>query len=753
MVPSLISTTLLTILQLSVAPPSDLMFGGHLILQGRQAFESGKIEQAHQMFEQTFQQWPNQKLHTRLLAAKIALASGHPKVTLRHLKRIEAAKLQDVALMSDFIHALRAQAFRALSQWEQTTNAWKQVLLSRRTSPWHAQARYGLADALYARGHLKQALKHYKQALKKHRRSQWALGARLNIAQITEQLGEPIAAAKLYEKVIRHNPNSTYTQTASQRITALHESTAGTHPQTYPQQIQHIDQLLQHRQLALAQQALGKLQKHQLSTEQQVALSTRQGILAYRHQQYDIAINYLKKASKPHSHRDWYSAKRWLARSFSAKNKPSKAIQQHLEVAKNAKDRHLQRRSLFWASWLAYHNRLNKQAHALFSQYLKKYPKHYTAPIALWYHAWSQYHATHFKRADKLLERWLQRFPKHAMRVQISYWRGRIAEQTGRTTQAQRFYQDISADHPGTYYALLSAQRLGAFAAKPNPNQPTPPRTQDPPQLVALDLPWDIDPALQWQSTAGQRTIRFLQISELQAAAFSLRQIPGTQGQSASAISYARARLLHALGQYRSAFRIAVSQWPAILNQPPTPTTRPFHQLAYPLAHNETITLASTQLNIAPTLLMAIMRQESIYTTAAESAVGARGLMQILPNTGKNIARLLDTPDYDDTKLFEPKINIQFGAWYLTELIRSFRGHPILAIASYNAGPTAVKRWIEARSYTAIDEFIEDIPYRETRHYTKKVIKQWAAYRRLYYGNTLIVPMHMGRSATTMVDF
>ena len=76
MVLHLVYTTLLAMLQGNIAPPSDLMFGEHLILQGRQAFEHGNIHQAHQLFEQTCKQWPNQPLNTRLLAAKIALSSG-----------------------------------------------------------------------------------------------------------------------------------------------------------------------------------------------------------------------------------------------------------------------------------------------------------------------------------------------------------------------------------------------------------------------------------------------------------------------------------------------------------------------------------------------------------------------------------------------------------------------------------------------------------------------------------------------------
>jgi soluble lytic murein transglycosylase len=100
-----------------------------------------------------------------------------------------------------------------------------------------------------------------------------------------------------------------------------------------------------------------------------------------------------------------------------------------------------------------------------------------------------------------------------------------------------------------------------------------------------------------------------------------------------------------------------------------------------------------------------------------------------------------------------PEINIRFGAWYLKELLRKFHGHPILAVASYNAGPQAVSRWVKLRAGVATDEFVEEIPYRETRHYVKTVLSNFAIYTEIYERKSLTVPTYVPESYLDNINF
>jgi soluble lytic murein transglycosylase len=128
------------------------------------------------------------------------------------------------------------------------------------------------------------------------------------------------------------------------------------------------------------------------------------------------------------------------------------------------------------------------------------------------------------------------------------------------------------------------------------------------------------------------------------------------------------------------------------------------------------------------------MRTESYYQPDILSYANARGLMQILPPTGDKIARRMGAAalDYDD--LFRPEINIRFGAWYLGALVDEFSGQLPLAFASYNGGPFNVKRWVDQAGDVTLAEFIETIPFDQTRLYVKKILGTMYRYRLLFFG-------------------
>ena len=131
-------------------------------------------------------------------------------------------------------------------------------------------------------------------------------------------------------------------------------------------------------------------------------------------------------------------------------------------------------------------------------------------------------------------------------------------------------------------------------------------------------------------------------------------------------------------------------------------------------------------------LLQALMREESALDPHAISPVGAIGLTQLMLPTAREIARQLRMKRPSRTDLMKSGVNIRIGAKYLGQLIRKFDGSVPLAVAAYNAGGGAVSRWVEARGTLDLDEFVEEIPYEETRGYVKRVLRSFAAYRLLY---------------------
>jgi soluble lytic murein transglycosylase len=136
--------------------------------------------------------------------------------------------------------------------------------------------------------------------------------------------------------------------------------------------------------------------------------------------------------------------------------------------------------------------------------------------------------------------------------------------------------------------------------------------------------------------------------------------------------------------------------------------------------------------NLDPALVCALILEESRFQQQALSVAGARGLMQILPPTGLKIARQLGLPSFEEKLLFEPEFNLRLGTWYLAQLLQEFSGKLPLALAAYNAGPHVVKEWVSRLKNFREDEFIENIPYSETRNYVIRVLNSFQAYRFLY---------------------
>ena len=193
------------------------------------------------------------------------------------------------------------------------------------------------------------------------------------------------------------------------------------------------------------------------------------------------------------------------------------------------------------------------------------------------------------------------------------------------------------------------------------------------------------------------------------------------------------AQLFSSAGGYRDAQRLVVDPYQETLARGPTATLEQLWWYAWPAAYSELVDQA-TQVpgSVSPALVFSIMREESGFRPTVVSPVGARGLLQIMQPTGERLARTLGYQDFSADDLFEPMTNIRLGAHYLAELSRQFDGRLSAAIASYNAGPVAVSGWLEERPGAADDEWVESIPYEQTRSYVKRVLRSLQAYRLLY---------------------
>ena len=205
---------------------------------------------------------------------------------------------------------------------------------------------------------------------------------------------------------------------------------------------------------------------------------------------------------------------------------------------------------------------------------------------------------------------------------------------------------------------------------------------------------------------------------------------------------YHLARSFHDLGLTHLAAR-AAGRLLARTETPLAEAPRALLETAYPLAYAPLVEAAGRENEVSPLILLALIRQESLYDPQATSVAGALGLTQVIPTTATEIAEKLDHGDFDLRDLLRPSTNIEFGAFYLGDQLRLFDGDLYLALAAYNGGPGNALRWSDDPAAVDPDFLVEIIDLQETKSYLELVLANYAAYRFLYGGAshpTLLAP-------------
>jgi len=181
-------------------------------------------------------------------------------------------------------------------------------------------------------------------------------------------------------------------------------------------------------------------------------------------------------------------------------------------------------------------------------------------------------------------------------------------------------------------------------------------------------------------------------------------------------------------------------------------TNKIYRYYHHPFPYYEIIDREAKKFDINPLVITSIMETESIFNPAAYSLAGAIGLMQIMPQTGKAIAKALGIKNYN---LYLPSDNIKFGTYYLSQLLKRFKYQLPFSAASYNGGPHNMKRWLQKNKNKKLelDEMINEIAFKESRNYAKKIIRLFVSYRKIYLGKDTLIPLKVYYNDTKTIDF
>ena len=315
----------------------------------------------------------------------------------------------------------------------------------------------------------------------------------------------------------------------------------------------------------------------------------------------------------------------------------------------------------------------------------------------------------------------------------LHYFRARALLQSDRTDEAARAFIEVTQAHPMSYYALLSYNQLARLqgdTAGLDICATVGPACEDhlPPNLSAE--PIALPDAL--QNDAGFH--KASQLLTLGLTSLAQRELTALRTRHASdnTTLWALASLLDAAHAYPISHDLArrhISGW---MDAYPTQSTRRFWSIAYPTPFKDALTRYAEQRSIDPAIIYAIMREESGFNPRVESWANARGLLLLIEPTARRIAQKDGLSDFSFDLLFDPTINIRLGSAYMRELADQTNTHPALIIAGYNGGFGNVSTWLKDFGHEDLDLFVENIPFGQTRDYTKRVLMSFWIYSYLY---------------------
>jgi soluble lytic murein transglycosylase len=369
----------------------------------------------------------------------------------------------------------------------------------------------------------------------------------------------------------------------------------------------------------------------------------------------------------------------------------------------------------------------DEQADRTFREMLEKFPLGHYAERASWKVGWRAYKNANYADTARVFEAAASRFARSDYRPSWLYWAARAHDALKEPALAEARYTLVATDYLNSYYGRLAVQRLGGTAPQrrlivdaPSSSAPAPvgDNSDEPPPAVKLP--------------PNESTVRALLALDLYDQALDeLRYAQKVWGDS-PAIQATVGWIHNRRGDLRAGINAIKRAYPQYMAAGGEKLPSPILKVLFPVDYWPLIRRYSAEHDLDPYMIAALIAQESTFTADVKSAANAYGLMQLLPSTGRQYAKSLHlTRRFSIGLLTTADSNLKMGTAYFADLIRQF-GAAHLALATYNAGPNRVARWMSERPGIDRDEFIDDIPFPETQGYVKKILGTAEDYRHLY---------------------
>lgn len=609
---------------------------------------------------------------------------------------------QKLPLIADYAQLFQAEAFLKLKKYPEAAAKAASVPAS---FPGSRLVRYSeklYADILYESGDCKAALEAYQAFIEKYPSGGDSVDAGFSLARCREETGDAVMALLIYRNIWLDSPASPLAAKSQERLTQLELSGFKLPPCTSEELFKRATTLYAQNQFRGCLKTLEMIPAAPRSPLLAGKIDLRTGLALYRLRQYQPAEKELVKAAAANLPGVSSEARFWLAKSLERQGLDDRALTIYLKLGEEGKKQEFAANALREAAGLKRSLGQYAEAARLFNQVVQLTPESGNVSKALWDLGWTHYLAGEYPAA---INTFMGLLADENQREKVLYWLAKALEKSEDTT-AGAYYRTLLEEYPAGFYATWYREQHGVKDTREQFGNRN---------AVAL-LPL----------ASGFEKAKLLSSLGMFSEARSEMALARKKNNGKNEQFPAVARAYLEMQDYGSAISLFTQNRPV----PWEAGTLPLWTAGYPRAYTELVSLNAGLNGLSEGLVYALIRAESGFAPAVKSGAGAIGLMQMMPATAKQTAR--EKGEFDPLRLTVPEYNVRLGTKHLGDLMKAYDGDVVYMAAAYNAGSGALKRWQTNFKGLQKDEFIESIPYLETRDYVKKVYASAATYRQLY---------------------
>ncbi len=677
-------------------------------------------------------------------AANISLAKQYLEINnpAMALEQADTALIR-VPQLTDYAQYYRAQAEYQLKNYPDAGKAVTQVLSQQQPiSPLTGPAAAVGVSAYLDSGNPKQAFDLVKKYFDKIPQPQ----ATTLLARCLVANNDLPQAAEYYQRVYYNYPNSKEATEAATSLADLKTKLADGYPPVMPDaMLGRAEKLLDAHRTADAKAELYAAVP-QLTGVQRDQARVRIGEADYKAGKVSEAFDYFKTLQVDDSEAD-AERQAYLVRCARHLDKKSDVKAYLDELASSHPKSEWRLDALINVADQARTENDSATYVPLYRACASGFAKNDRAAWCAWRAAFDAFHTEQADAGDLLLS-FIKTYPAASDTSDATYFLGRLAEKKNALAEARAYYEVLTTHLPNTYFAALAHVRL---------KSPEISAVQaDPATTATLEaIPWPARP--QFPSFTGGPLVQKRVARAQLLLASGLHDMAedelkfgsrNEEGQT-NVYAYELGKFAAGHGAPDEALRYIKTFAPGYLYMPLDQAPVEFWRLAFPFPFRASIEKYSAQQGLDPFLVAALIRQESEFNTHSISPANAYGLMQVLPSTGRGLARHFGIRRFSAGELLTADRNIQLGTYFFKTLLDRSGGEPEIALASYNAGPSRSALWRTWGPFQEPAEFTEVVPFHETRGYIQIVLRNAELYRRLYAGTHADIPPYEPKPAPT----